>query len=473
MISILFMSRRQSVPDIGSFFRKDPGAFHVDTVTSADEAIEMFSWREYDAIVFDHLPDISDIEFIQDTGLLKKNLPFILFISPRLFASNIEACRRPASLHFRERCPTRENCLELLQRIAGMVNLKPISATTPQDVIDYRNIVDSQTEFICRFRPDGTHVFANDAYCKYFGWEYPNLIGKIFRPCIPEGDRTRVREHFSSLSISNPIATIDHRIIMPDGSISWQRWTDRALYDNSTTLVGYQSVGRDISDLVHSADTLGTACKKQHLMSAMTRHDISNILLALRAYLELSREKITDPELLSLINKAYATAGRIDEHIAFTRLYEDIGMNSSRWQNVGSTIRSAISRLGPHQVRISADLDDYDIFADPLLDRVFYNLVDNAFRYGEKKISHITFSMRENSEFLILVCEDDGIGIPPDQKTNIFTRNYFRHTGYGLFLSREILSITGMTITETGTEGVGARFEIAIPKEAKRFSGHP
>ncbi len=276
---------------------------------------------------------------------------------------------------------TREKCSELLQQIDGIVNLAQACRFRPPDAIDYRDIIDTQTEFICRFRPDGTHVYANDAYCRFFCREYSDLIGKIFRPEIPEGERARVREHFSSLSIDNPIATIDHRIVMPDGSIHWLRWTDRALYTADSTLAGYQSVGRDISDLVNSSDSLRMACRKQYLLSAITRHDISNILTGLRSYLELSREKITDHGLLSLIDKAGAAAGKIDEYLAITYHYKDIGMKSSRWQNAGSTIRAAIAPIGSSPVRVSVELDSYDVRADPLLDRVFYNLADNALRY--------------------------------------------------------------------------------------------
>ena len=65
---------------------------------------------------------------------------------------------------------------------------------------------------------------------------------------------------------------------------------------------------------------------------------------------------------------------------------------------------------------------------------------------------------------LVITFEDDGVGIPAEFKTKIFNREYFKHTGFGLNLSREILEITGITITETGEPGKGARFEIRVPE---------
>ncbi len=111
----------------------------------------------------------------------------------------------------------------------------------------YRNVVEDQTEFICRFLPDGTHVFVNDAYCRYFGLKRDEIIGHKFRPTIPDVDRERVRRFFESLTPGHLVDTIEHRIIMPDGSIQWQWWSDRAIFDNDRNIREFQSVGRDIT----------------------------------------------------------------------------------------------------------------------------------------------------------------------------------------------------------------------------------
>ena len=120
----------------------------------------------------------------------------------------------------------------------------------------YRNVVETQTEFICRFRPDGTHVFVNEAYCRYFGKKCSELIGKKFKPEIPKADKAKVREHFASLTQDHPVLTVEHRIIMPDGDIRWQQWVDRAIFDKSGTIVEYQTTGRDITDHIRTESEL-------------------------------------------------------------------------------------------------------------------------------------------------------------------------------------------------------------------------
>ena len=66
--------------------------------------------------------------------------------------------------------------------------------------------------------------------------------------------------------------------------------------------------------------------------------------------------------------------------------------------------------------------------------------------------------------------EDDGIGIPVHDKELIFERGFGKNTGLGLFLSREILSITNISIREVGEFQHGARFEINVPQGVYRFS---
>ena len=110
------------------------------------------------------------------------------------------------------------------------------------------------------------------------------------------------------------------------------------------------------------------------------------------------------------------------------------------------------------------DRPDLEIYADPLLGKVFYNLIDNALKYGGGKMTSIRITSRETNTGLCLLFEDDGAGIAVEDKKHLFERGFGKNTGLGLFLSREILSITGITIRETGEPGSGARFEMDVPK---------
>ncbi len=103
-----------------------------------------------------------------------------------------------------------------------------------------------------------------------------------------------------------------------------------------------------------------------------------------------------------------------------------------------------------------------------MLEKVFHNLVDNSLRHGGS-VTAIRFGTIRDEKGLTITYEDNGCGIPPEDKNMIFERGCGKNTGLGLFLAREILGITGITITETGTVGTGVRFEIQVPENAYRM----
>jgi len=109
----------------------------------------------------------------------------------------------------------------------------------------YRAVVEDQTEFICRFAPDGKLTFVNDAYCRYFGLNREECIGKPHTVVLSDDDAQRMKKHIAELTPENPVAFIEHQIIMSSGEVRWQRWSDRAIFDKAGHVVEYQSVGRD------------------------------------------------------------------------------------------------------------------------------------------------------------------------------------------------------------------------------------
>ncbi len=333
----------------------------------------------------------------------------------------------------------------------------------------YRIVVEDQTELISRFLPDGTQLFVNPAYCQYFNKSPEEIIGKKFFPRIPAEDHRLVREHFASLTKEKPFAVVIHRVIMMDGSIRWQRWSDRAIFDKNGSIVEYQSVGQDITDQKRAEDALTIACQKMNLLSSITRHDILNQLTVLSGYLALSEEFASDEKLINFIKKEATATERINQLITFTKHYQDIGVQAPQWQNVHDTIATAATSLDLSSVNVQIPVSNIEIYADPLLSKVFYNLLENSVRHGQHT-SLIQFSYRDNEDTLTIICEDNGEGIDQETKKHLFKRGYGKHTGYGLFLIREILAITGILIDETGEPGNGARFEITVPNGAFRYA---
>ena len=132
-------------------------------------------------------------------------------------------------------------------------------------------------------------------------------------------------------------------------------------------------------------------------------------------------------------------------------------------------VRRAADSFAGERVTIDLPDEQWEIRADPLIEQVFYTLIENALRHGGALVGRVRFSVQaEPAGGAVIVCEDDGAGIPLNEKERIFERGFGRNTGLGLYLAGEILDTTGMTIAETGRPGVGARFEIRVPPGACR-----
>jgi signal transduction histidine kinase len=213
------------------------------------------------------------------------------------------------------------------------------------------------------------------------------------------------------------------------------------------------------------------ANRKLNTLSSITRHDILNQITAIVMYLSLAEESSSDPGVIEQLHKIEEITQLIQKQIRFTRDYQTIGESTPHWQNIGVTVDNAMAGLDLGTIKVEKNCGTLELFADYLLEKVFYNIMDNSVRHGEK-VTTLRYSYRENGNGITLVIEDDGIGIPEGVKEKIFKREYYRNTGYGLFLAEEILGITGITISETGVPGKGARFEIHAPKGTYRY-GEP
>lgn len=138
------------------------------------------------------------------------------------------------------------------------------------------------------------------------------------------------------------------------------------------------------------------------------------------------------------------------------------------WYRIGDLVRRVTWKMALGSVRVEEATGNLEVFSDPLLERIIYNLVDNSLNHGEK-VTRVLFSFQEMENFGLLTCEDDGVGIPYEDKERIFEKGVERHRGLGLYLTRGILALTGISIRENGTPGDGARFEIHIPRGLYRM----
>ena len=313
---------------------------------------------------------------------------------------------------------------------------------------------------------DGRIALINRRAAEVLGCPANEAVGEPWiERFIPPGERERYRVLFCGLMQGDTRAGeyVRTPVLTADGGERIIEWHNTVLRGEDGAVCGTLSSGEDITERQHAEEALGRANAKLNLLSGITRHDILNQITVARAYIDFAAEDSGDPGARNYLERARAAVEEIQKQVEFSRDYQDMGVKSPAWQRPEDLIRESAADLAlPAGVRVRMDLWDLEIYADPMVRKVFYNLIDNAVRHGGE-VTEIRFSCERSGQDLLLLCEDDGTGIPDGEKAAIFRETYKRRYGHGLFLVSGILGITGMTVRETGVFGEGARFEVRVP----------
>jgi PAS domain S-box-containing protein len=335
----------------------------------------------------------------------------------------------------------------------------------------------AQSDFIVVCDPGDRVLSVNPAFAGALGCAAEALTGTPLLSCIAEEFRETMAANLSALRETTDPPFYESALLTANGlkrSVIVKgkpvRYNDRHatllfLIDITQRKALEDQLAARAEELFRITTALRQANKKLNLLSSITRHDINNQLTGLKFYLDILEPEQHTPELAGYCRQAATAADQIAAMIRFTRDYEEIGITAPAWQECRKVAEAAARDAPSGKVAVRNDIPPGpEVYADPLIVKVFYNLIDNAVRYGEK-ITTVRFSLEEDDGKMVIVCEDDGVGVQAPEKERIFDRGFGKNTGLGLALSREILDMTGITIRETGTPGAGARFELAVPAE--------
>ncbi len=335
----------------------------------------------------------------------------------------------------------------------------------------FRMVVENSLDGILIVSQTGVVLFRNRSVANIFDVESESdRVGtKNVMEFIAPESRPQVLRDFTQVAQGIDSYPAIYRAITANGRQIWiESIGKRIQFQNSPAILVSM---RDISSRKRMEEAILRANKQLNLLSSITRHDINNQLQALSGFVELLHLKIPDASFEDYFSRITEANSRIAAMIRFTKEYEEIGVHAAVWQDLRGLVDTAGKGTTLGQVTLRNDLPaNTEVFADPLIVKVFFNLIDNALRHGGK-ITTIRFSFEASGGDRIIVCEDNGDGVVKEEKERIFDRGFGKNTGFGLAISREILDITGITIRETGGPGRGARFEIRVPAGAYRIGG--
>ena len=225
-----------------------------------------------------------------------------------------------------------------------------------------------------------------------------------------------------------------------------------------------QSIVRDITDRKRAEQAAALASRKLFMMNEFTRHEITNTITGLLGLVDMAYGMHTGEGRDQINREIKGLIVDIQKQVAFTKEYQEVGIKEPRWQPVDLMIPSAFRP----PLQVSPVVRDLEIYADPLVAKIFTYLAENVVCHS-KGATGIGIAAEQCGPYLKILFSDNGVGVPEGRKAAIFEKKIGEHKGMGLFLVREILAITGISIAETGTFGKGARFEILVPEGGFRF----
>jgi len=349
--------------------------------------------------------------------------------------------------------------------VADITERKRIEDALRESEKRYRLVVDSAAEAII-VAQDGMLRLVNPMAVAMTGLSEQELMSKPFPAFVHPDDRAMVVDTYQRRLRGEAVpARYAFRLLAKDGIIKWMEIVAVAIdWEGRPATLNFLT---DITERRRAEEALMLANKKLDLMSTLTRHDALNQLSVALGYAEIARGLAKGSNVAPYIDKIMSAGEAIRGPLEFAKTYQSIGANQPEWQNIRRVFDNALSSLDLRNITVQNHLADVEVYSDMMLERIFYNLVENTLRHGTNA-STIIASQSESSNGLTIAIEDDGCGVPDREKEVIFNRGYGKHTGDGLYITREILDLTGIAIKERGVLGKGARFEILVPTGAHR-----
>jgi len=445
------------------------GHFHLEWRERLSSGISFLEETDVDAILVDlNLPDSRGLDTFAEINETFPEKPIIVLTGLNDKEMAYRAVREGAQDYLiKGEVDGRllGRCIRYsIERKKNELALRKANQAEQASMARYHQVISKISDIVWRYDVDakGAHVGSyispvadrmlglpggtiGDSFEKYFSYIHPDDLPNV-RETLSEAIRTH------GIDI-----TAEYRLRKADGTTLWVR-SSGLVYCQMDGQVAIFGTTSDITERKRAADELQLVNKKLQFLTSITRHDVLNQITVLQLYLELAKDHCVDTSSIDYLQKLENATKEIQRHVEFTRQYEKPKTVKPKWQAVSDAVLKA--SLG--KLPVLDECRGLFVYADPMLEKVFSNLMDNTIRHGERATQvHIYYDTI--AEGITIFWEDDGIGIPDDGKKKIFLQGFGKNTGLGLFLCKESLSITGIEITESGTYGKGARFEITVP----------
>jgi PAS domain S-box-containing protein len=321
---------------------------------------------------------------------------------------------------------------------------------------------------------NGKIIYWNYAAEPLYGWKEAEVLGRSIVKVTPAESSQEQAAKIMKRITAGEYWSGEFLARRRDGTLFSAIVTNAPITNDKGELIGTIGVSTDISEQKWMQEILNEAIakvaelnEKLQVVESLTRHDIRNKLSALNGRIFLLKKRLKDnTEALSQLKEMELASQQMLRILEFERYYVQVGSEELKNTDVERYVSEAALLFSDLKgTKLINECHGLTVLADSMLRQLFYNLIDNTLKYGEK-VGKIRVHYEEEGNQLKLVYEDDGAGIPNDEKCNLFREGYGKGTGFGLYLIKRICEAYGWTIQEKGKQGKGAQFTMTIPKNA-------
>ncbi len=333
-------------------------------------------------------------------------------------------------------------------------------------------MLDSVGEAIITTDRVGKIIYWNKAACDLYGWESKEVLGlNIAEVTVPEMSQAQAQEIMNNLS-SGKDWKGKFTVQKKDGTTFPAIVTDSPVLNEDGNLIAIIGITRDITKEIQTElekqqliQDIKLTNKKLNLVGKSTRHDVRNKLSIIMNNCYLLKRKLPEKlDVKNYLNSIENVINQIYKIFEVSRVYEHINNNTLKEMSITKSFEKAQSLIdNSKKIVFENNCDSMVVKADSLLTTLVYNLVENSIKHG-KNLTKVSLNCQSKKKHKFLIYEDDGGGIPLEEKEKIFQKAYGKGTGLGLYMIKIICSIYGWTIKENGKPNQGVRFVIKIPK---------
>jgi len=379
-------------------------------------------------------------------------------------------------------------CIRVMGLIVDITERKQAQAALQASEERYREVVESQTELVCRYLPDTTLTFVNEAYCRFFGRPREQLIGRRFAELIPESGRAGALDQVASLVREPRVCTYEHEVILADGTIRWQQWVDSAIVASDGRVTELQGIGRDITDRKRAEEANQKLAHASRLavmgeLTASIAHEINQPLGAILSNADAAELLLeAGPGRLDEVRRILADIRRDDLRASqvIRRMRELLGKRPLERQplDLNDVAAGVLQLLGADAARRGVALEIElapglpAVHGDRVhLQQVLLNLLLNGMEAmadtpaSRRRLAVRTARSDGGAEVAVT---DSGPGIPPARLSPLFDSFFTTKKegmGLGLSIARSIVEAHGGRIWAENRADGGAIFRFTVPTE--------